>query len=113
MIDAAAVERLRRNLGDVGSGAFRDDELAQLLEEQAGDERRALRQGLWEMLAQGARWNDYTDGLADEKKSQIFKQLRELYGLVNAEIAEAAAATGPGVGTAATSGAVRVEVVWP
>lgn len=90
-VTSAAMARLRRNLGDT-SGAFSDDELANLLAEQGADEDRALRQGLWELLAQGARWHDYTTDVAQEKKSQVFDQLTTLYREVNGRIVDAEAA---------------------
>jgi hypothetical protein len=100
-------DRLRKNLGDVGTPpAFSDAELDALLADVAGDEDTALRDGLWQLLAQGAKWNDYTTGQSDEKKSQVWDHLWAMYGEVKARVAAAAdqgqAASQPKYATAPT-----------
>jgi hypothetical protein len=82
MADTVTVNKLRRKLGDTNQ-AFSDAELAVLLDEAGGDFATALREGLFELLTQAARLNDYTTGQSSEKKSQVFQQLKETYQLVS------------------------------
>ena len=115
MADAAATALLRRNLGDTGDPpAWSDEELGNLLDEQQGDQDRALAQGLWELLAQGARWHDYTVGVEQARKSQVFDHLLTLYREVRERIAQAGGA-GPednGLGALAKTQGVPTQWVW-
>lgn len=97
---ATDVERLRRKLGDTGTpAAFTDAELTALLAEE-GTFAGALRAGLWELLAPGAKLHNYQLASGAESKGEVFDHLLELYRLAGGE------AVGPG-GVEDTSRAVQ------
>lgn len=111
MADAATILRLRRKLGDTGTTvAFSDAELDTLLIEAGNVFDAALAEGLWELLAQGAKWHDYTVGASDEKRSQVFAQLSELHKVVTTRLG--AAQAGQANTTPATSRTVPVIWTW-
>ncbi len=79
---------LRQDLGDTGTPpAFADPELQALLDREGGDHRRALLRGLWQLLTQAARFNDYSLGQSREQQSQVFDHLKALYAAVREEVA--------------------------
>lgn len=95
MLAPTTVAELRLDLGDTGTPpAFTDAELSALLARAGNNGRLALAQGLWQLLTQAARLNDYTIGQSDEKRSQVFAQLQAAYKL---------ASTGGDVGTVQTA----------
>lgn len=115
MADATLVDRLRRNLGATGEamGAFSDAELALLLDQYDGDELAARVDGLWRLLTQAARLSDYTVGVSQERRAQVFDHLESLYAAANDELgrqraADLAAFAQAGV----TSVAVAVQSVF-
>lgn len=84
MLAPSTVAELRLDLGDTGTPpAFTDTELAALLTRAGNNGRLALAHGLWQLLTQAARLNDYTVGQSDEKRSQVFDQLRTAYALAS------------------------------
>lgn len=85
MLAPTTVAELRVDLGDTGTPpAFTDAELTALLARASNNGRLALAQGLWQLLTQAARLNDYTVGQSDEKRSQVFAQLQAAYKLASA-----------------------------
>lgn len=111
MADAATILRLRRKLGDTGtSPAFSDAEIDTLLTEAADVFDAALAEGLWELLAQGAKWHDYTAGTSDVKKSQVFDNLTKLHKLATTRAAAAAAVASTTI--PAPSQSVAVTWTW-
>jgi hypothetical protein len=108
MADELLVARLRTNLGDTTAPlAFSDAELALLLDQHGGDELAARVDGLWRLTTQAARLADYTIGLSQERKSQIFDHLLALHESANAELG---ARRGADLAALAQTGASSVAV---
>lgn len=77
---------LRNDLGDT-AGAFSVPELTRLLErsqDSNGDSQHyvALAMGVFQLLTQAARFADYTVNEAQERKSEIWKNLEGTYKLL-------------------------------
>lgn len=88
-LTATQLTDIRRDLG-IGQtgGVFTDAELDRLYERAGGtsdDYAMAVAMAVRQILVDAAKLNDYTAGSSTEKKSQVFKQLKELYELWLAE----------------------------
>lgn len=80
------VDDLRADLGDT-TGAFTQEELVRLLERSqdgAGENRHfvALAYGILQLLNQANRFASYTINEAEERRSEIAKNLRETYRML-------------------------------
>lgn len=85
-LDAAQLARLRRKLGDTTSPyAFADPDLQDIYDQAAGDWNQTIVDALDELLINAAKFADYTQNETDEKRSQIFKQLKEMRDLYRAK----------------------------
>lgn len=106
----------RADLDDKGDPpAFSDAELARLWERAAGDRTGALLLAVRQLLAQSARFHDYTygQGATQQKRSQVYAQLERWEIRLLAELAahEAREATAV-LAVAGTPVAVRVYPVF-
>jgi hypothetical protein len=85
--------RLRRKVGDTGATpAFTDDELQDLYTEAGEDWDTTVLYAYDELLAQAAKFNDYSAGESDEKRSQVFANLTKLRDRWAARVASGAKA---------------------
>jgi len=80
----ALTDAQRKDLqGDLGIGSdgniLTDQELDRLYARADSDYNLAMAYALRQLLAMGAKFSDYTAGDNSEKKSQVFKHLKELY----------------------------------
>lgn len=119
MAAQAAIDELRLNIGDPGTGeghtgAFWSDvQLGALLDAVDGSEPRARVAALRPMVADAASVTDFTDIDYSEKASQRFEQLRKMLADALAEVAvleEQDAATARGQARRPTR--VAVEYVF-
>lgn len=114
-VSAEQIERLRRGIADTGSATMFDNaELAALIVEAGGDDAVALVIALRAMIAQAAKLHDYSTDAGDEKKSQIFANLRALLGDAerNVAIKQAAAEQSAAAARKPRSYSVAARPVW-
>lgn len=87
VLTAAQKNILRRNVGDSGdTQAFSDDELQDAFDaaEESIDATTVILVE-W-LLANAAKFNDYTAGQTSEKKSQVFSNLERLAARYQAKV---------------------------
>jgi hypothetical protein len=69
--------------GDLGISAdetvFTDAELNRLFDRAGGSYNLAVSLGVRQLLISAAKFNDYTLGQTQERKSQVFANLKDLY----------------------------------
>lgn len=75
------LDDLRADLGD-SNNAFSEDELTRLLERAAGNHYVALAMGLFQLTTQSARFADYVVNEGQERRSEIWNQLKGSYDLL-------------------------------
>lgn len=75
------IDDLRADLGDENQ-AFSGEELARLLDRAAGNHYVALAMGLFQLLTQSARFNDYVMNEGQERRSEIWQQFKGTYDLL-------------------------------
>lgn len=85
--------RLRRKIGRQGRG-FSDPQLDDIWVEAGGNLTRALLICFEELMLDAARFNDYTQNETQEKKQQVFENLKKSVGYLKDKLdGEVAAAT--------------------
>lgn len=122
MAAQADIDALRANLADTGNPpAFSDVELGALIDAAAAagaDDiaERAELAALWEMRANAARLTTYSTGLTQERRDQVFAQLRlqwtDLKATLDERQAARDAAARGGLAAPAQTAAVPVAWVW-
>lgn len=76
-ITAADRDYIRRKIGDGAvTPLFSDDDLDTIWEDAGESRAQAVLECLQELMANAAKFNDYTIGQTSEKKQQIFENLR-------------------------------------
>lgn len=72
---------LRADLGDVPTTTFTDDELHRLYTRAESDYNQTVVLAVKQMLANAAKFSDFTTGMDESKKSQVFDHLKYLLSL--------------------------------
>lgn len=82
---ALTSEQLADMQADLGIGAdekvFTDAELNRLFARSSSDFNLAVAIGFRQLMADTAKFNDYTAGQSSEKKSQVFDHVKAMYEL--------------------------------
>lgn len=95
-LTTAQQNTLRRRVGDTGATeAFSDDELQDAFDEALEDLDSSTVILLEWLIADAAKFNDYTAGQTSEKKSQVFDHLNKLLQRYEGKVA--ASNTSPGM----------------
>jgi hypothetical protein len=93
--------RFRQDIGDtLERPAFSREEIDDNFLDEGGDWNKAIKRAIWRLLFNASRFNDYVQNETEEKKSQVFANLKALYGLQQAEIDRESANQQPAITSA-------------
>ena len=107
----AQIDDLRNDLGDIKNPpAFPDDELQRLYTRATEGYTATVLLGLDQLIANTARFADYTQNDSEEKKSQIFANLLKVRAIWQKRLDDEVAAAVPS--SRRTSTLVNLRPVW-